>query len=207
MTIKTLIRLGGLALLASGILATLGFSIHPHDSTGSNHGIWVVAHVVVMSGFWLNLLGLIALYLVSASRLGWSGLLGFLLAAASLVLYLGKLYWSGFIYPLIVVQDADFLHSYGFNPGANPVDPVVRAVFYLGPILFAAGYSLLGLSLARVKAYPAPALRAVVLGALLVGLWPLLPGVVQHLSVVVSIVYTVGITWVGYRLATNQNAL
>ena len=48
------------------------------------------------------------------------------------------------------------------------------------------GYALLGLSLLRVKAYPAPALWALIVGAVLVGLWPLLPGVVQHLSAVLA---------------------
>jgi hypothetical protein len=206
-TLNTLIRLGGLALLTSGILTTLGFLIHPHDSAGSNHGTWVGAHVVIISGGFLNLLGLVALYLVWARRLGPAALLGFLLAAASLVLYSGKLYWSGFIYPLVIAQNADFIRSYGFNPGADPVDPIVRMVFNLGPILFAVGYSLLGMSLIRVKAYPAAALGAVVVGAILVGVWPLLPGVVQHLSVVISFVYTVGISWVGYLLATRAPAL
>ena len=207
MTPKSLVKLSGIALLLSGILATVGFSIHPHDSAGSNHAIWLGAHVLVMSGGVLNLLGLVGLYLVSAAPLGLVGLFGFLLTTVSLVLYLGKLYWSAFIYPLVTVRDADFIWSYGFNPGSDPVDPVVRIVFYLGPILFAIGYALLGLSLLRVKAYPAPALWALVVGALLVGLWPLLPGVVQHLSVVVSLIYTAGIGWIGYLLARKRNVV
>ena len=207
MTPKSLVKLSGIALLLSGILATVGFSIHPHDSAGSNHAIWLGAHVLVMSGGVLNLLGLVGLYLVSAAPLGLVGLFGFLLTAVSLVLYLGKLYWSAFIYPLVTARDADFIWSYGFNPGSDPVDPVVRIVFYLGPILFAIGYALLGLSLLRVKAYPAPALWALVVGALLVGLWPLLPGVVQHLSVVVSLIYTAGIGWIGYLLARKRDVV
>jgi hypothetical protein len=207
LTPKSLVKLSGIALLLSGILATVGFSIHPHDSAASNHGIWLGAHVVIISGGLLNLLGLVGLYLVSATLLGLTGLSGFLLTAVSLILYLGKLYWSAFIYPLVIAQDADFIRSYGFNPGSDPVDPVVRVVFYLGPILFAIGYMLLGLSLLRVRAYPAPALWALILGALLVGLWPLLPAVVQHLSVLVSVIYAVGIAWIGYLLATRQDVL
>jgi hypothetical protein len=204
MTHKTLVKLGGLALLLSGILATIGFSAHPHDSAGSNQGMWVAAHVVIMCGGFLNLLGLVGLYLASAARVGAAGLIGFLLAAASLVLYLGKLYWSGFIYPLVIAHDADFIRSNGFNPGADPVDPVVRIVFFLGPILFAIGYTVLGLSLSRVGAYPALALKTMVAGALLVGLWPLLPAAVQHLSVLVSLVYTAGTSWIGYLMTRER---
>lgn len=205
MTTETLLRLSGLALLLSGILATIGFSVHPQDATGSNHTMWLVAHIAVMSGAILNLLGLLGLYLRSASRLGLTGLIAFLLTTISLVLYLGKLYWSGFLYPLVIAHDAGFIRDYGFNPGSDPVDPVVKIVFYLGPILFALGYALLGLGLVRLAAYPAAALWAMAVGALLVGLWPLLPAMVQHLSVVVSIVYTVGVTWIGYLLASGKS--
>lgn len=204
MKTETLLRLSGLALLLSGVLATIGFSVHPHDAAGSSHTMWLVAHVVVMSGALLNLLGLVGLYLRWAGRLGLTGLLAFVLTTISLVLYLGKLYWSGFLYPLVIAHDADFIRDYGFNPGSEPVDPVVKVVFYLGPILFALGYALLGLGLLRLAAYPAAALWAMAVGALLVGLWPLLPAVVQHLSVVVSIVYTVGVAWIGYLLATGK---
>ena len=207
MTPKSLVKLSGIALLFSGIVATVGFSMHPHDSAGSNHATWLGAHVLVMSGGVLNLLGLVGLYLVSAIPLGLVGLFGFLLAAVSLILYLGKLYWSAFIYPLVIARDADFIRAYGFNPGSDPIDPVIRIVFYLGPILFAMGYALLGLSLLRVKAYPAPALWALVVGALLVGLWPLLPGVVQHLSAVVALIYTVGVGWIGYLLAKKRDVV
>jgi hypothetical protein len=199
-----LVRLSGVALLLSGILATIGFSVHPHDANGSNRGWWLAAHVAVMGGGFLNLLGLVGLYLASATRIGGAGLLGFLLAAASLVLYLGKLYWSAFIYPLVATHDPQFVRSYGLNPGADPVDLVVRIVFYLGPVLFATGYAVLGLGLAKAGARPTAALGTMVVGALLVGLWPLLPAVVQHLSVLVSIVYTVGAAWVGYLLASDR---
>jgi hypothetical protein len=205
LTPKSLVKLSGVALLLSGILAIVGFSVHPHDSASSNHGIWLGAHVLVMSGGLLNLLGLVGLYLVSAAQLGSTGLFGFLFAAVSLVLYLGKLYWSAFIYPLVMARDAEFIRSYGFTPGSDPVDPIVRIVFYLGPILFAIGYALLGLGLLKAKAYPTPALWALIVGALLVGLWPLLPGVLQSLSAVVSVIYTAGIGWIGYLLARKRD--
>jgi hypothetical protein len=127
-TTETLVKLSGLALLSRGILATIGFSLHPHDAAGSNYPRWLVAHVAVMSGALLNLLGLVGLYLRSATRLGLTGFIGFLLTTNSLVLYLGKLYWSGFLYPLVIAHDAVFIREFGFNPGSDPVDPVVKVV-------------------------------------------------------------------------------
>ena len=96
------------------------------------------------------------LHLVSAASTELAGLVGFLLTVVGLVLDLGKLYWSAFIYPLVAARDANFVRAAGFTPGPDPVDLVVRTVFYLGPVLFAIGYSALGSSLLGVRAHPAP---------------------------------------------------
>ena len=204
MTSESLIKLSGVALILSGVLATIGFSIHPHDSAGSNHGLWVGGHILIITGFFMGLLGLAGLYGLMSARIGSVGFIGFLIAAVSLVLYLGKLYWSGFLYPLVIEQHPEFISAYGFNPGSNPVDPVVKTVFYLGPILFAVGYTLLGLGLLRGRVLPRFPVWLVMVGSLLVGLWPLLPAVVQHLSVFVSVIYTVGIAWIGYLLTSGK---
>ena len=110
----------------------------------------------------------------------------------SLFLYLGKFYWSAFIYPLVIAQHPKFISEYGFNPGSDPVDPIVRMVFYLGPILFAVGFTILGLALLRACTFPAIPVWWVVTGSLLVGFWVVLPAAVQHVSVIVALVYTVG---------------
>ncbi len=204
MTSESLVKVTGIALILSGVLATIGFSLHPHDSTGSNQVLWVGAHTLVMAGFLMGLLGLAGLYGVTSSRVGILGFIGFLLATVSLVLYLGKLYWSAFIYPLVIERHPEFIRTFGFIPGSDPVDPVVKTVFYLGPILFAAGYTLFGIGLLRVGAFRAVPVGLVIVGSFLLGLWPLLPAVVQHLSVFVSLVYTVGIAWIGYLLATGE---
>ena len=86
----------------------------------------------------------------------------------------------------MIGHDAKFIREYGFYPGSDPVDPVVKTVFYLGPILFATGYALLGLGLLKIGAYPAPALWAVIAGAF------------------VSVVYAVGIAWIGFLLVTGK---
>ncbi|MDA2923842.1 hypothetical protein MYX65_04155 [Acidobacteria bacterium AH-259-L09] len=204
MTTDKLISLVGVALIASGILATIGFSVHPPDSSGSNQVMWLVGHILIILGFLLNFLGLVGLYTLTAQNLGGFGLLGFLVACVSLFLYLGKFYWSGFIYPLVIAQHPEFISEYGFNPGSDPVDPVVRMVFYLGPILFAVGFTIFGLALLRVGTFPAIPVWLVVAGSLLVGFWVLFPAAVQHFSVIVALVYTVGIAWLGYLVAKGR---
>ena len=204
MTNRDIIKLAGFGLIASGFLVAIGFSVHPHDPLDANHGMWIGSHIVIISGFLASLFGLVGLYAVVAKDVGMGGLLGFVLAAISLFLYLGKLYWSGFIYPLVLTHHPGFIADFGFAPGAQPSDPIVRAVFYLGPILFGAGYSFLGGAMLKARSFPRLPVGLLVAGALLVGLWPLLPDVVQHFSVAVSLVFTAGAAWLGYLLIAGR---
>lgn len=204
MRAEELIKLAGIGLIASGFLVAIGFSVHPHDPLGTNHTMWIASHILIISGFVASLLGLVGLYAVVAEGTGVGGLLGFLLAALSLILYLGKLYWSGFIYPLVISQHPSFIDEFGFAPGTQPSDPVVKAVFYLGPLLFGAGYTLLGWAVLKAGTFPPLPVGLVVVGALLVGLWPLLPAAIQHFSVAVSLLFAVGVAWLGYLLNTGR---
>jgi len=207
MTTERLIKLAGVALIGGGIFATIGFSVHPHDLSGSNYPMWLFGHILIILGFLMNFLGLVGLYSATAENVGGLGFGGFLVACVSLVLYIGKLYWSGFIYPLVIAQHPEFISEYGFNPGSDPTDPVVRMVFYLGPILFAVGYAVFGLTLLKARTFPAIPVWLVVAGSLGVGFWPLFPAVIQHFSVFMSLVYTIGIAWLGYLLAAGRYGL
>lgn len=206
MMTEKLMKTAGWSLIASGILVTLGFSIHPHDPIGANYVPWIFGHVLILLGFAAALFGLIGLYGVLAEGAGLTGAAGFLLASISLILDIGKLYWSGFIYPLVIDQHPDFIVEHGLDPGSRPTDPVVEFLFYLGPILFGLGYTLLGWVVLKARAFPSLPVRLVILGALLVGLWPLLPEAVQHFSMFISLIFTIGIAWIGYLLATGKHS-
>jgi hypothetical protein len=134
MTTEKLVKLVGIGLTASGVLATIGFSIHPHDPLGANYVPWIGGHVLIFLGFMAGFLGLVGLYGVVAKAVGVAGFIGFLLASMSITLYLGKLYWSGFIYPLVIEQYPSFIADQGLEPGSHPSDVAVRSIFYLARI-------------------------------------------------------------------------
>lgn len=194
---RVLQKLAGFALIGTAIFTALGFLTHPHESTGNNHSLWLVGHIFIMLGLFSNFIGIFGAYLANAKQLGIVGLTGFLVIAISLALYIGKVYWSGFIYPLIIADHPEFITSHGFGPGSEPQDTIIRAVYFLGAIAFALGHLLLGLMFLRVKCFPTPAILCFLIGAVLVGLWPLLPALVQHLSIVVSLIYAIGVSWIG----------
>jgi len=157
-----------------------------------------------MSGLLTNLLGVFGLYVSKAKEIGLPGLIGFLIVAISLALYLGKLYWSGFIYPLVIAEHPEFIEVHGFGPGSEPQDNIIRNVYFTGALTFAIGHLILGIALLRAKCFPQTPVLLFLIGAFLVGLWPLLPNFVQHFSVIVSLIYAVGISWLGINLITED---
>ena len=203
-THSTLERLAGYALISTGILATLGFLIHPHQSTGQNHTMWVVGHIFIILGLLTNMIGVFGLYVSKAKSVGLIGLIGFLIIVISLALYIGKLYWSGFIYPLVIADHPEFIETHGFGPGSEPQDSIIRIIYYSGAISFAIGHFMLGVALLKARCFSQTPVLFFLIGALLVGLWPLLPSLVQHFSVIVSLIYAIGICWLGIKLITES---
>jgi len=203
-THNKLVLLAGYALISTGVLATLGFLIHPHQSTEQNHTMWVVGHIFIILGLLTNMIGVFGLYVSKAKSIGLIGLIGFLIIVISLALYIGKLYWSGFIYPLVIAEHPEFIESHGFGPGSEPQDIIIRIIYFSGAISFAIGHLMLGVALLRAKCFSQTPVLFFLIGALLVGLWPLLPNLVQHFSVIVSLIYAIGICWLGIKLITES---
>ena len=66
--------------------------------------------------------------------------------------------------------------------------------------LFALGHLILGTTMLRSNRFPKKPIGLLISGAFLVGIWPFMPGVVQMLSVVVSVIYAAGVVWLGVSL-------
>ncbi len=72
----TLYRLGGLALLAGGVIGAIGLLLHPAAMTDAR---WDDSHLLIFFGLLLLLLGLPAAYARQAARAGVLGLVGVVL--------------------------------------------------------------------------------------------------------------------------------
>ena len=106
-----ILKISGLCLIGTGVFSILGFLIHPHDATSQNQVMWMVGHLLIIVSLLVNSIGLTGLYFSSSEKLGKLGLIGFLLTITSLSLYIGKLYWSGFIYPMVLLEHPQFIES------------------------------------------------------------------------------------------------
>ena len=200
-------KISGLCLIGTGILATLGFLIHPHDATSQNQVMWMIGHLLIMTSLLANSIGITGLYFSNSEKLGKLGLVGFVISVFSLSLYIGKLYWSGFIYPMVVQEHPEFIEALGFGPGSEPKDLNLKIVYFSGAFSFVLGHLLLGSALLRAKVFKVAPVWFVIAGAVMVGVWPLLPNIVQMLSALVSLVYAIGIVWLGVLLIKRSKAL
>lgn len=197
-------KAAGYCLIMTGLFAVLGFLIHPHDSTSSNQIPWLIGHSLIFIGLVLNLTGLSWLFASEHEFLGKIGWVGFVFAALGLSMYIGKLYWSGLLYPIVLESSPDLITQVGLGPGSEPKAPLVKFIYSSGAILFSLGHLFLGVAMLRSKRFPAKPIGFLILGAVLVGIWPFLPGIVQMLSVVVSVIYAVGLVWLGVWLIKNN---
>ena len=190
-------KLTGYSLIGTGVFATLGFILHPHAATSENQTMWITGHLLILFSLFLNNLGLTSLFFTNANRLGATGLLGFLITSLSLMLYIGKLYWSGFIYPVVVLAEPQFIETVGLGPGKDPIHSTIKAVYFTGAIAFAIGNAVFGSALLKARLFNPVPVTLMITGAVLVGIWPLLPGLVQMLSIVFSAIYAIGVVWLG----------
>ncbi len=193
-------RISGFCLIGTGVFATLGFLLHPHDATSQNQVMWMIGHLLIITSLLANSIGITGLYFSNSEKLGGLGLAGFLITVFSLSLYIGKLYWSGFIYPMVVQEHPEFIEAFGFGPGSEPKDFNLKIVFFSGAFSFVLGHLFLGGALLKAKVFKSTPVWFVIAGALMVGVWPLLPNIVQMLSALVSLVYAIGIVWLGVLL-------
>ncbi|MDA9009438.1 hypothetical protein N9K16_05715 [Alphaproteobacteria bacterium] len=197
-------KLTGLCFVGTGVLTVIGFLAHPHNYTPEVQFIWLFGHGLIFLGLILNLIGLCWFFSMEHKHLGKLGLVGMAAIGIALSHYIGKLYWSGLLYPLVFQAHPEFIAEIGLGPGSEPKAFVIKAVYFSGALLFAIGYAALGIALLRAKRFPPIPVALLMAGAIAVGIWPLLPGLLQMLSPVVSAVYAVGVVWLGVVLIRRR---
>ena len=195
----------GYCFIGTGIFAVVGFLVHPHDSSSSNQIAWLIGHSFIFVSLVLNLIGLSWVLSAEHEYLGTIGWVGFAMAGLGLSMYIGKLYWSGLIYPFVLSASPDLIFQVGLGPGSEPKASIVKFAYGSGAILFSLGHLILGVAMLRSKRFPTKPIGLLMSGAVLVGIWPFMPGIVQMLSVVVSVIYATGVVWLGFSLIRKND--
>jgi len=203
-SLAALVRGGGIALAAGGLLFVVATLLHPSQETPvtiletearlvGSHALWVVSYVLI-------LLGLPALYVAESQRLGRTG---FLMAfGGTTLLAISGMF--GFFAPVLARDAPETLDS------IVEYWPVV--VFNaFAAIGFMAGFVILGVAVARSKVVvPARSGVLMAVGAPLhlvgFGIAQLGSPALWFVAILGSVALGAGLAWSGYRMWKSRGA-
>jgi hypothetical protein len=195
-----LLRGGGLALAAGGVLIVVATLLHPSHETATtiiaSEVRLIAAHSTYTLAWLLVLIGLPALYAAQRGRMGRLGLTGFLTALLGtyLIAVTGNF---GFLAPVLAKMSPAVLDAITKYPPSVGINGLAAIAFMLG-------YLLLGIAMIRTASLPRLAGILVAVGgpAHLIGfgvaqlvspaLWPI--------AIAGSISLGAGLAWPGFRL-------
>lgn len=146
-TSSTLMRLAGLSALIAGICYVIVGVFHPANLPASVRSTrWETVHVIACAMSFFGLLGLAGLYARQARKIGWFGLVGYILLSLWLVMIMGFSFVEAFVLPHIATAAPGFVQSWmgmfngpagAFNIGALPtVWTLCAPALILGGLLF-----------------------------------------------------------------------
>ena len=186
MSSSNLIRLAGLAALASGVLSAIGDLLtlvvsrqDPQSATTTSYAV----DLLYLLSTALLLLGLVGLYTSQSQATGLLGLVGFLTTFLGTVLLVGALWFMVFGTPSLAAQDPELAES------------VLGQTGYLLMLLFGAvGWVLFGVATLRARVYPRWAAILLIVGV-----------VIAFLPIpLVGIVFSVTVAYLGFVLLTGR---
>ena len=158
-TPSTLTRVGAVALALAGLIFIVIQPLHPHEDVASiTTSTWAVVHIMSLAMAVLGLAGITALYLTQVKRMGWLGLLGYVLFALFFITQAAVNFAEAFILPLTaggspeVTEDVASLFTNGYVLQTD-VGPLA-IVSILGSVLYLGGGVLFGAAVIRARVLP-----------------------------------------------------
>ena len=192
----TLMRLGGLAAIASALLALLSFVLYlvivggSRISEAATSAAFFLPSGAQLLAIALLLLGLVALFARQAEVFGALGLTGFVLALLGTALAAGAAWSQVFVVPRLA-EVAPTVADQGTGS--------VLAGFLLSYLLFGVGWLLFGVATLRTRTFPRWAIILLIVGAAIA----ILPLPSRALIVQLAVGY-LGLTLLRGRDASDQ---
>ena len=204
-TNANLIRLAGLSALLGGLCYVFVGIFHPANSPASvTTTTWGTVHVVVSAMSFFGVLGLVGIYARQAVKVGWIGLVGFILLSAWFVLIMGFSFVEAFILPQIATATPAFVDGWMkmFNGGTSSISMgALPTLWTLSAPLYMLGGLLFGIATFRARILPRGA-------AVLLAVGTVLAPVASKLSLSampkIAIPTGLALAWLGYALMTER---
>ena len=205
MSLKTMIRLSGLAAILGGCCLAGFVLVHPWDqllgAEIARTARWQTAHTLHFVGALFALLGLLGIFARQRERLGAFGLVGFVLSFIGNAMFLGTGMITAFIWPMLAVHAPATVEPGGAIFGW----PHSVLAFALTALVLSIGYILFGIAMWRAGVFPHPSILMLVIGAILGMLPPHPMGALPWGGLVFGgVLYGAALVWIGSILWAKQ---
>ncbi len=204
-TTPTLLRLAGLSALLAGICYVFVGVFHPANVPSSvTTTRWELVHVIACAMCFFALLGLAGLYARQAKKIGWLGLIGYLLFSLWFVIIMGFTFVEAFILPRLATTDPKFVVAWMgmlVGPASHVYLGALPGLWTLTAPIYILGGVLFGITTFRAGILPRWAGALLALGTALAPLAAALPNSSQPKT---AIPVGLALAWLGYALWSEQ---
>jgi hypothetical protein len=203
MSTNMLYRLSGGALLAGGLLMSIGLvgalftigSTPPDNPTATNASLlFQLVFLLIVCGLMLIAAGLPGMYIRQAKHIGTVGFIGFVLTTFGVLLNLGLALFATIVVPWIATAAPKLQY-------AGPTS--LFLLLYGAFLLLGIGSLVLGLAMASANALPrgvgVPLLISGLANLVAIPAWPI--GVAGFIG---QVLFAGALTWVGYALVSRR---
>lgn len=197
---QNLIRWSGLALLVAGMLWLLSI-FHPPDTLdGMLAPAWGPSHYVTAVASVFLVFGLIGLYAYQVAKVGWLGLIAFILTLAASAMLTSAELFAGALAPTLAANPAT--QSLVNPQQAGPFVIVIGVIAVLATV----GNILLGIAIMRAGVLPRWAGLLIIIGYVFLAFGIGLPAlaIISPVGIVLS---GLGYAWCGYSIWAAMGAV
>ena len=206
-THHNLLRAAGLAAVLAGTCYVLMGLFHPANvASAVTSTRWEIVHLLACAMCFFGLLGITGLYAKQSKKVGWLGLVGYILLSVWFVLIMGFSFVEVFILPQVATSSPTLVEAWMgmFTGAAGDFDlGVLPTVWKLTAPAYMLGGLLFGLAVFRAAILPRWAGALLALGTLLAPVAGLLPNASQPK---VAIPVGLALAWLGYGLWAERRA-
>jgi len=200
MSTANLIRWSGLALLVAGMLWLLSI-FHPPDTLdGMLAPAWGPSHYVTAVASVFLVFGLIGLYAYQVAKVGWLGLIAFILTLAASAMLISAELFGGALAPTLAANPAT--QSLVNPQQAGPFVIVIGVIAVLATV----GNILLGIAIMRAGVLPRWAGLLIIIGYIFLAFGIGLPAL-AILAEVGLVLSGLGYAWCGYSIWATMGAV
>jgi hypothetical protein len=208
LTTSNVIRWAGLAAVVAGLIFAAIQPIHPRDDIFSvTTDEWAIIMPVKVAMCLLFLVGLTGLYARQANKVGWMGLIGYLLFGLSWAVNLAFIFAEAFIFPKLATAAPKYVESFlTLANGSSPEMSIgaLPAIYGLsGFVGYMIGGLLFGVATFRAGILSRWAAGLLAVTALVTPVAALLPHETQRL---VGMPVGLAVAWLGFALWAERRA-